>query len=106
MNSSLDHSCHGTTLPRKINSLSSIRSPGSVAPRDVDCEGLDLTYTRIATDKASSLGNLPSMLENDVDKKVDSAIEAFLRSLSQIGPELMSVRAPTELFCGFTEALI
>ena len=33
------------------------------------------------------------MLENDVDKKVDSAIEAFLRSLSQIGPELMSVRS-------------
>ena len=58
----------------------------------MDCEGFDLTYTRIASDKSSSLGNIPSVLENDVDKKVDGAIEAFLRSLSQIGPELMSVR--------------
>ena len=39
------------------------------------------------------MSNISSMLENDVDKKVDSAIEAFLRSLSQIGPELMSVRS-------------
>ena len=30
-------------------------------------------------------------MENDVDKKVDDAIESFLRKLSQIGPELMSV---------------
>jgi hypothetical protein len=62
----------------------------------VDCEGFDLTYTRIASDKSSSLGNIPSVLENDVDKKVDGAIEAFLRSLSQIGPELMSVRRRLE----------
>lgn len=73
-----------------LHTILFIRSPGSVAPRDVDCEGFDLTYTRIASDKSSSLGNIPSVLENDVDKKVDGAIEAFLRSLSQIGPELMS----------------
>ena len=30
-------------------------------------------------------------MENDVDKKVDDSIEYFLRKLSQIGPELMSV---------------
>lgn len=30
-------------------------------------------------------------LENDVDRKVDDAIEGFLRNLSQIGPELLSV---------------
>jgi len=29
-------------------------------------------------------------LENDIDQKVDDAIEAFLRTLSQIGPELLS----------------
>ena len=30
------------------------------------------------------------MQENDIDRKVDDAIELFLRSLSQIGPELLS----------------
>jgi len=64
----------------------SIRSPGPVAPRDVHCEGFDLTYTRIASDSE----NRSNRLEFDVDKKVDDAIESFLRSLSQIGPELLS----------------
>jgi hypothetical protein len=35
-----------------------------------------------------------SSLENDVDKKVDDAIGSFLLTLSQIGPELLSVREP------------
>mmetsp|Transcript_9693 Transcript_9693/g.12627 ORF Transcript_9693/g.12627 Transcript_9693/m.12627 type:complete len:220 (-) Transcript_9693:66-725(-) len=77
-----------------LHTILFIRSPGPVAPRDVECEGFDLTYTRIASDKASSLhqnsNSAPSALENDVDKKVDDAIESFLRSLSQIGPELLS----------------
>jgi hypothetical protein len=30
-------------------------------------------------------------LDTDVDQKVDDAIESFLRTLSQIGPELLSV---------------
>jgi Autophagy-related protein 101 len=78
----------------------SIRSPGPVTPRDVECEGFNVTYTRIAS--GSSLGNnnnnsksfVPhhhSILETDVDRKVDESIESFLRSLSQIGPELLSV---------------
>jgi hypothetical protein len=29
-------------------------------------------------------------LNTDVDQKVDDAIESFLRTLSQIGPELLS----------------
>lgn len=29
-------------------------------------------------------------LENDIDQKVDNAIESFLRTLTQIGPELLS----------------
>ena len=68
----------------------SIRSPGPVTPRDVECEGFDLTYTRIASDKMAS-PSPHSNLENDVDKKVDDAISSFLLSLSQIGPELLSV---------------
>ena len=32
----------------------------------------------------------PYSIENDVDRKVDDAIETFLRSLSQVGPELLS----------------
>jgi hypothetical protein len=55
-----------------------------------------VTYTRIASSKpaqrAASASQAPSYsLENDVDRKVDDAIESFLRSLSQIGPELLSV---------------
>lgn len=63
--------------------LRSLRSPGPVTPRDVECEGFSLTYTRIA-------GGIHSALNTDVDQKVDDAIEAFLRTLSQIGPELLS----------------
>lgn len=77
-----------------LDSSLSIRSPGSVAPRDVECEGFDITYPRIASDKSISrqtVGGIPDSMENDVDKKVDDSIEFFLRKLSQIGPELMSV---------------
>jgi hypothetical protein len=65
----------------------SIRSPGPVSPRDVECEGFDLTYPRIASTPTS-----PSTLDYDVDKKVDESIQNFLMTLSQIGPELLSVR--------------
>lgn len=42
-----------------------IRSPGPVAPRDVECEGFDfVTYPRIASTPSS-----PSNLNYDVDKK-------------------------------------
>lgn len=78
-----------------LHTILFIRSPGPVAPRDVECEGFELTYTRIASNKAQHSSTTPvafsSALENDVDKKVDDAIESFLRSLSQIGPELLSV---------------
>ena len=43
-------------------------------------------YPRIAT--SSKL----STLNYDVDKKVDESIQNFLIKLSQIGPELLSVR--------------
>lgn len=86
----------------------SIRSPGPVSPEDVECEGFDITYTRIAGDKTSSshhhrgTGGVASppaaaaaaaavSLENDIHVKVDHAIEGFLKNLSQIGPELLSV---------------
>lgn len=94
-----------------LHTILFIRSPGPVAPRDVNCEGFDLTYTRIATSDDLSMGGLPTgagtaavkassssaggaaavhVHENDIDKKVDDAIEHFLRSLTQIGPELLS----------------
>ena len=67
--------------------IKSIRSPGPVSPRDVECEGFDfLTYPRIAGTPSS-----PSNLNCDVDKKVDESIQIFLMKLSQIGPELLSV---------------
>jgi hypothetical protein len=72
-----------------------------VTPRDVECEGFNVTYTRIASGSSLSnsnsnkaaVGVVPhhSLLETDVDRKVDESIESFLRSLSQIGPELLSV---------------
>jgi hypothetical protein len=45
----------------------------------VECEGFDVTFTRIAGEK-------------HLHQKVDNAIENFLKDLSQIGPELLSVR--------------
>lgn len=79
------------------SSIGSIRSPGAVTPRDVECEGFELTYPRIANDKMSSAtSGHHSSLENDVDKKVDDAIGSFLLTLSQIGPELLSVSESTK----------
>jgi Autophagy-related protein 101 len=72
----------------------SIRSPGPVKPYDVECEGFNLMYPKIANEKLSSLPGAAAVLENDVDLKVDTAITNFLSSLSQIGPELLSVREP------------
>jgi hypothetical protein len=74
-----------------LSLCSSIRSPGPVTPRDVECEGFNLTYPRIANDKLNTIPGAHSALEYDVDKKVDSSITTFLTSLSQIGPELLSV---------------
>lgn len=71
--------------------FNSIRSPGPVKPAQVECEGFHLTYTRIAAPTRSNHPTRAS-LENDVDQKVNQAIESFLRTLSQIGPELLSVR--------------
>jgi hypothetical protein len=76
-----------------------------VTPRDVECEGFNVTYTRIASGSSSNSSSSfnkavavvgtttqhHSLLETDVDRKVDESIESFLRSLSQIGPELLSV---------------
>ncbi|KAL3940375.1 MAG: hypothetical protein SGBAC_005078 [Bacillariaceae sp.] len=67
-----------------------IRSPGPVTPRDVECEGFNLTYPRIASDKLSAMPSAHSALDSNVDKKVDDGIGSFLMTLSQIGPELLS----------------
>jgi hypothetical protein len=84
----------GCGILKSFPTQRSIRSPGPVTPRDIECEGFDLTYTRIASDHITrkQTPSSYSPMENDVDKKVDDAIESFLRSLSQIGPELLSVR--------------
>jgi hypothetical protein len=73
----------------------SLRSPGPVTPKDVECEDFNLTYARIANNHQNqppnkAMGNIVHSLENDIDQKVDDAIESFLRTLSQIGPELLS----------------
>lgn len=95
-----------------LHTILFIRAPGAVTPRDVDCEGFSLTYTRIAgsNDHPTSRQNGQqqqnqqrnphirnhnsatnnSINSHDVDIKVDDAIESFLRTLSQIGPELLS----------------
>ncbi len=94
-----------------LSSLNSIRSPGPVAPQDVQCEIFQTTYTRIATD--NPIPPVPSSTRNnffhynehskqnqsqhsyhqvksDLDRRVDDSIETFIRTLSPIGPELMS----------------
>ena len=81
-------------LADRLCFLPSLRSPGPVTPRDVECEDFNITYTRIASDRTSRMTSKSAAvsfsLENDVDQKVDDAIESFLRTLSQIGPELLS----------------
>jgi Autophagy-related protein 101 len=77
------------SLQLQIHRCPSIRSPGPVSPRDVECEGFDLTYPRIASSSNSSV--VTPALDYDVDKKVDESIQSFLMTLSQIGPELLSV---------------
>lgn len=70
-----------------LHTILFIRSPGPVAPMDVNCEGFNWTYTRIANDAVRS----PSNTKNHyLDKKVDDSIEDFLKNLTQIGPELLS----------------
>lgn len=61
-----------------LHSILFIRSPGPVTPQDTELEFFQFNYTKIAN-------------EAKIEKRVDDAIEAFLRSLSQIGPELLSV---------------
>ena len=61
----------------------------------MECEDFNITYTRIASDKPNPKSSnttraVSFSLENDVDQKVDCAIESFLRTLTQIGPELLS----------------
>jgi len=63
-----------------LHTILFVRSPGPVTPLDTELEGFSFTYPRIANSEAK------------IEKRVDDAIESFLRSLSQIGPELMSVR--------------
>jgi len=73
-----------------LHTILFIRSPGSVVPQDVECDGFDLTYTRIASPLPGNSCQSSTGMHTNVEKKVDDAIESFLRSLSQIGPELMS----------------
>ena len=88
----------------------------------MECEGFDITYTRIAGDKhnrqnsgttttasttgmmqqqqhhhpldgmpSTDLGLTTASSSSSIEYKVNTAIEAFLKNLSQIGPELLSV---------------
>ena len=83
-----------------------------MAPEDVQCESFDLTYTRIAGEKplhhqrgggGTTTSGVPattsSGVEHDLHRKVDVAIETFLQGLSQIGPELLSVRRIVHYLC-------
>lgn len=102
-----------------LHTILFIRSPGPVAPHDVECESFQITYTRIATDDDNPFlvnpsshqpyqnshtnqqqQNVVSMQQqqaynlntqkSDLERKVDESIETFLRALTPIGPELMA----------------
>lgn len=86
-----------------IHTILFIRSPGPVAPHDVHCESFNMTYTRIATDNDTDIQQLSSPTnrysqqhhttynqKSELDRKVDDAIEHFMRTLTPIGPELMA----------------
>lgn len=71
-----------------LHTILFIRSPGPVKPLSVHCEGFNLTYTRIADDKATV--GMNTLQHDYLDKMIDESIDKFLRSLVQIGPELLS----------------
>ena len=90
-----------------IHTILFIRSPGPVAPHDVHCESFNMTYTRIATDNDIDVLQLSSPTnryshqaqqhhatsynqKSELERKVDDAIEHFMRTLTPIGPELMA----------------
>lgn len=104
-----------------IHTILFIRSPGPVAPHDVHCESFQMTYTRIATDadplpiggggrypsgqpRAPSSSHpyhynqQPTYHKSDLDRRVDDSIEAFLRTLTPIGPELMAGNLAVSFF--------
>lgn len=73
-----------------LHTILFIRAPGSVIPHDVHCEGFNLTYARIATGETNKNNNNSSNIGcSDVERKINHAIEVFLRSLSHVGPELL-----------------
>ena len=90
-----------------------------MAPHDVHCESFRTTYTRIATDDNaepppsptdrrrkqmhSQYQNAQQQMQNfhrkpDLDRRVDDAIESFLRTLTPIGPELMAGNLAVSFF--------
>lgn len=83
-----------------LHTIIFLRAPGPVAPREVPCEGFNLTYAKIGIagstisipPKQPSKGGVDrfSNQTDSVDAKIDESIERFLRRLTQIGPELLS----------------
>ena len=110
----LETSTSGTreALQAIIHTILFIRSPGPVAPHDVQCESFQLSYTRIATDNddtssyssphvrpSSSSSRRPQQQHyNNHFDKVDDSIETFLRALTPIGPELMAGNLAVSFF--------
>ena len=110
----LETSTSGTreALQAIIHTILFIRSPGPVAPYDVQCESFQLSYTRIATDNddtssyssphvrpSSSSSRRPQQQHyNNHFDKVDDSIETFLRALTPIGPELMAGNLAVSFF--------
>jgi len=92
-----------------LHTILFIRSPVSVTPADVLCEGFDICYTRISNDTTNTT-TLPTLTHHNynnhhhnnnnspkksqkrhfLDQRVDDSIESFLTTLTQIGPELLS----------------
>ena len=76
-----------------LHTIIFLRAPGPVAPRDVPCEGFNLTYAKIGVDRTDTGNPMKGQVREEpdsVDNIVDEAIEKFLRRLIPIGPELLS----------------
>lgn len=87
-----------------LHTILFIRSPISVTPTDVHCEGFNMSYTRIANTapqqhhpQHSQFHHRhhqpqppPQQQRHFLDEKVNDSIESFLTKLTQIGPELLS----------------
>lgn len=69
-----------------LHTIIFLRAPGPVTPHDAHCEGFNLTYVRTTPTGSTE------------ERRTNEGVETFMRSLSQVGPELLQGRLTLSFF--------